>query len=269
MRTSSTSSTSSTASFDPLDSPPPYRPPPPIVPLSLPRLRCPPLHQPLLTDATVARLLPHLGPHLHISPAWSLLFSTSLHGHSLQTFYHNVGEAVDSDAPLLLLCRDSDGWVFGCWTPVSWVQREVYYGNAECFVFRVWPEFQVWEAVEEKKRRAERERRARRDEQRARRQRMRKEAESEDDGQVTRLSVASGAESMDEDEGGGGEEEGRYYMLAKADALALGSGRRFALWFDASFRNGSSGPCATFDTPAALSKKPNFLAWEVECWAFE
>ena len=270
MRTSSTSSTSSTVSFDPLDSPsypaPPSNPSP-----TLPRLRCPPQYQPLLTEEVVARLMPHLPLHLTIRPAWSLLYATSVHGHSLQTLYHRVQAAVEADEPVLLLCRDSDGWMFGCWTPVSWVQREVYYGNAECFVFRVLPAFQIWEAVEERKRRDRRERRARRDEQREVRRQMQEERDEEGEGEdeeVTRLKVASEAESMDEDEGPDTEGEGRFYMLAKSDQLALGSGRRFALWFDASFRNGSSGPCATFDSPT-LSKKPNFLCYDLECWHFE
>ena len=255
------SSTSSTSSFDALDSPSSYTGSGLGHTRSLPRLLQCPL-QSMLTESLLSNLLLHLPPNVAIRPSWTLLYSTSVHGHSLSTLYHRLSLNSDADGPNLLLCRDSDGWVFGCFTPVSWVQREVYYGSAECFVFRAWPNFQVWEAVEERKRREERERRERREEQR------RQKREQQQQSYTARRSPEP-VESMSEDDGGAGadEGEGRYYMLAKSDQLAIGSGRRFALWLDAAFRDGASGPCATFDSPT-LSKRANFKAYEVECWGF-
>ena len=262
--TSSTSSGSSSQSFEPLDSPASYALSQSLRPHELPQLlRCP--HQPLLSESLLRSLLPHLPTQLIIRPAWTLLYSTSLHGHALSTLYYQLSLNADTDGPNLLLCRDSDDWIFGCYTPVSWVQREVYYGSAECFVFRAWPDFHVWEAVEERQRRELRDRRLHRDEQRAHR-REEQFALDEAAGFDAALEVREPEDSPDE-----AEEptpaEGRYYMLAKGDQLAIGSGRRFALWFDSSFRDGASGPCSTFDSPT-LSKRPNFKAMEVECWGF-
>ena len=257
-------STSSTASFDALDSPSSYTGSDLGHVPTLPRLLQAPL-QPMLTESLMVNLLPHLPQHLAIRPSWTLLYSTSVHGHSLSTLYHRLSLNADSDGPNLLLVRDSDGWLFGCYTPVSWVQREVYYGSAECFVFRAWPEFQLWEAVEERKRREGRERRERRDE---RRRDRREQQQQPQPSQYAARRSPEPVESMSEDDGGGGADgEGRYYMLSRSDHLAIGSGRRFALWLDSAFRDGASGPCATFDSPT-LSKRGNFQAYEVECWGF-
>eukprot|EP00188_Purpureofilum_apyrenoidigerum_P004382 Plantae.Rhodophyta-Purpureofilum_apyrenoidigerum.ctg4933.p1 GENE.Plantae.Rhodophyta-Purpureofilum_apyrenoidigerum.ctg4933~~Plantae.Rhodophyta-Purpureofilum_apyrenoidigerum.ctg4933.p1 ORF type:complete len:488 (+),score=76.12 Plantae.Rhodophyta-Purpureofilum_apyrenoidigerum.ctg4933:88-1551(+) len=62
---------------------------------------------------------------------WQLLYSTSLHGYSLQTFYAKTTKR----SPTLIAIRDSDDNVFGCYAPVPWKQSSAYYGTGETFLF--------------------------------------------------------------------------------------------------------------------------------------
>ena len=237
----------------------------------LPRLMHPRQHQPLLTPSLVLSLLPHLPSTVSIRPSWTLLYCTSIHGHSLSTLYHQLSLNADADGPNLLLCRDSDGFVFGCWTPVSWCARELYYGNSESFVFTALPVFRCYEAVEERRRRESRQRRQHRDELQQREREAQQLQQQAAAVEVVNAQQQREAEEEEEAEAAAEREAeregGRYYMLAKSDQLAIGSGRRFALWLDSAFRDGSSGPCATFDSPM-LSKKPQFKCFELECWGF-
>eukprot|EP00961_Rhodomonas_salina_P160216 2156939-Rhodomonas_salina.2 len=54
----------------------------------------------------------------------------------------------------------------------------------------------------------------------------------------------------------------------RARLLAPGGGKSHAIWFDAAFENGVSGPCETFNSPA-LSGNGNEQPWRVlhmEAW---
>lgn len=46
-----------------------------------------------------------------------------------------------------------------------------------------------------------------------------------------------------------------YFQLASASSLALGGGGAFALFVDSMLERGSSGPCATFDSPCLASSE--------------
>lgn len=46
-----------------------------------------------------------------------------------------------------------------------------------------------------------------------------------------------------------------YFQLASASSLALGGGGSFALFVDSMLERGSSGPCATFDSPCLASSE--------------
>ena len=254
MRTDSESS--APPSGDELSSPIPRQQPPPPLPL----LRVDqPQHQPLLSTRFQSALLPHLPPLLAHVPQWQLVYSTSVHGHSLSEMYRR-SEALPAVAHdgALLLCRDSDGWVFGCWTSERWERHSLYYGGSESFVFTCLPAFKVYEAREETRRKRSRERRQSRDaaalqhdlDDPSAEQKQQRESEDE--------------EEADEEKAEGGSGAG-YYQLAKAEHIALGGGERFALWLDSAFRDGTSGPCTTFDSPT-LSKRPQFKCYELEVW---
>jgi len=72
---------------------------------------------------------------------WQLLYSTSLHGFSLQTFFALVGKS----SPTLLAIRDSYDNVFGCYAASPWVSTgHRYYGTGETFLFSAHPHFAVY-----------------------------------------------------------------------------------------------------------------------------
>ena len=193
-------------------------------------------------------------------PQWQLVYSTSVHGHSLSTLYQrsSVLPATVCDGALLV-CRDSDGWVFGCWTSERWERRELYYGGSESFVFTWQPTFKVYEAREETRRKKNRERRLSRDAQRAQLDVDGMSAEEEPQGEEA-------DDEEEEEEKVVGMSGAGYYQLAKNEHIALGGGERFALWLDSAFRDGTSGPCSTFDSPT-LSKRAQFKCYELEVWS--
>ena len=258
MRTDSSESATSSDEMTPALSPAQLSPksPLPLLSLSHPQL------QPLLSTRLQAALLPHLPPILSHVPQWYLVYSTSLHGHSLSTLYQRsaLHPAAVCDGSLLV-CRDSDGWVFGCWTSERWERHELYYGGSESFVFTWQPSFKVYEAREETTRRKKRERQ-RRQAERAEQQ-MNGEADLQSDDQQQTEEEA--ADDDDEAESTLGNSGAGYYQLARNEHIALGGGERFALWLDSAFRDCTSGPCSTFDSPT-LSKRPQFKCYELEVW---
>lgn len=47
--------------------------------------------------------------------------------------------------------------------------------------------------------------------------------------------------------------ENSYFQLGRAGSIAMGGGGKFALFLDSMFERGSSGPCATFNSPCLAS----------------
>ncbi|PNW77505.1 hypothetical protein CHLRE_10g439550v5 [Chlamydomonas reinhardtii] len=82
-----------------------------------------------------ARALASAIPPLERMKEWTLSYSTTKHGTSLQTLYR---KAVPGMATILLI-RDFGGYTFGCYTPDSWRVSPRYYGSGETFVFQLEP----------------------------------------------------------------------------------------------------------------------------------
>lgn len=59
----------------------------------------------------------------------------------------------------------------------------------------------------------------------------------------------------------------KYFQLGRPESLAVGGGGAFALCLDDMFERGSSGACATFDSPCLASERDFevtvFEAWEM------
>eukprot|EP01025_Chloroclados_australasicus_P055612 TRINITY_DN677_c2_g1_i1.p1 TRINITY_DN677_c2_g1~~TRINITY_DN677_c2_g1_i1.p1 ORF type:complete len:549 (-),score=67.58 TRINITY_DN677_c2_g1_i1:3181-4770(-) len=81
------------------------------------------------------RCLANQLPSRHRLAEWELLYSTQLHGISLQTLYRKVANC----KPLVTVVRDQGGSVFGCFTPETWKVQPRYYGTGETFVFQLLP----------------------------------------------------------------------------------------------------------------------------------
>ena len=74
-------------------------------------------------------------PLRHRTNPWSLVYSTALHGMSLQSLYRRA----QGVAPSVLLVRDMKGYVFGAYVTSPWRVHHRYYGEGETFVFRLSP----------------------------------------------------------------------------------------------------------------------------------
>jgi hypothetical protein len=120
----------------------------------------------ILKEALLPTLYKWLPQHL-LSADLFLMYSLAQDGSSLHTLYNAVntdhvaqltgrGEASKQQkkklaaweskyarswtGASLLLMQDSNGHIFGAFTPEPWTKSERYYGSAESFVFQVWPQ---------------------------------------------------------------------------------------------------------------------------------
>jgi hypothetical protein len=77
---------------------------------------------------------------------WQLVFSPSKHGTSLATFHRKMATY---NGPSLTFIKDTQGHIFGCYASDAWrkTEKDMFYGNAECFVFTLAPDFAVYPAV--------------------------------------------------------------------------------------------------------------------------
>eukprot|EP01102_Stenamoeba_stenopodia_P005999 TRINITY_DN16710_c0_g1_i1.p1 TRINITY_DN16710_c0_g1~~TRINITY_DN16710_c0_g1_i1.p1 ORF type:complete len:416 (+),score=63.97 TRINITY_DN16710_c0_g1_i1:192-1439(+) len=66
------------------------------------------------------------------------LFSTSQHGWSFSALHSNV--ARQRDGPTIIVVKDENDWVFGCYASTQWRRASMdYYGTSECFLFQLFP----------------------------------------------------------------------------------------------------------------------------------
>ncbi|CAI5533945.1 unnamed protein product [Closterium sp. Naga37s-1] len=102
--------------------------PPYLMPNPTPFLPSPPFFP-------ACQLAVTLPARLRTSP-WRLLYSTARDGISMATLFRKI----KGKGACLLVVRDSNKYVFGCFTNEEWRPMDRYYGNGECFVFQVQPE---------------------------------------------------------------------------------------------------------------------------------
>jgi len=93
-------------------------------------------------------------PSRHHLRTARLAYSGVGHGYNLQLLYKHVGEAGEaagvkggwskdmSEAPCILIIKTDQGELIGCFTSEPWRNTAQYYGNGECFVFRLSPKFE-------------------------------------------------------------------------------------------------------------------------------
>ncbi|GMH33469.1 hypothetical protein BSKO_01303 [Bryopsis sp. KO-2023] len=74
-------------------------------------------------------------PKRHRQAGWTLLYSTSKHGISLQTMYRRAANV----APSILIVRDTSGYTFGAYCSEAWRMAPRFYGTGETFVFQLEP----------------------------------------------------------------------------------------------------------------------------------
>eukprot|EP00971_Amphidinium_carterae_P061226 1212122-Amphidinium_carterae.1 len=87
----------------------------------------------LLTEELAECLFEYLPVSVRLpgSSQWVLAYSPKAHGVSLHTFYRNVEKCRRT----LVLIADTQGFLFGGFTPETWKPHHHFYGSGEAFVF--------------------------------------------------------------------------------------------------------------------------------------
>lgn len=93
----------------------------------------------ITTDATLLKLAVAL-PSRYRHSDWTNLYSTERHGVSLMTFFNKTKRK----GPTYLIIEDDAGFCFGAYISDSWEPQRSYYGTGECFLFTIYPSFNVY-----------------------------------------------------------------------------------------------------------------------------
>ncbi|XP_024947385.1 oxidation resistance protein 1 isoform X10 [Cephus cinctus] len=94
----------------------------------------------ILSDEHREHLCRHL-PARAEGYLWTLVFSTSQHGFSLNSMYRKMARL---ESPILLVIEDTEGNVFGALTSCSLHVSDHFYGTGESLLFRFTPRFQAF-----------------------------------------------------------------------------------------------------------------------------
>jgi len=103
----------------------------------LPKLNLP---SALLTNESAILKLANALPTRYRYSDWTLLYSTERHGVSLMTFFNKTKKK----GPSYLIIEDEAGFRFGAYISDSWEPQRSYYGTGECFLFTLYPSFNVY-----------------------------------------------------------------------------------------------------------------------------
>lgn len=91
----------------------------------------------IMETSHIAVLIYHLPAIAEGSP-WSLVYSTSKHGFSLNTLYRKM---ISVDSPVFLIIQDVNDQVFGALISCTLKMSEHFYGSGESYLFTFYPEF--------------------------------------------------------------------------------------------------------------------------------
>ncbi|CAL7949810.1 unnamed protein product [Xylocopa violacea] len=94
----------------------------------------------ILSDEHREQLCRHL-PARAEGYLWTLVFSTSQHGFSLNSMYRKMAKI---ESPILLVIEDTEGNVFGALTSCSLHVSDHFYGTGESLLFKFTPRFQAF-----------------------------------------------------------------------------------------------------------------------------
>ncbi|XP_017890512.1 oxidation resistance protein 1 isoform X4 [Ceratina calcarata] len=94
----------------------------------------------ILSDDHREQLCRHLPARAEGYP-WTLVFSTSQHGFSLNSMYRKMAKI---ESPILLVIEDTEGNVFGALTSCALQVSDHFYGTGESLLFKFNPKFQAF-----------------------------------------------------------------------------------------------------------------------------
>lgn len=163
--------------------------------------------------------------------SWSLVFSTSLHGFSLNSLYRKMYKL---ESPILVVIQDTDNNVFGALTSCSLHVSDHFYGTGESLLFKFNPNFKVFHWTGENLYFIK--------------------------GNPESLSIGSGEWVV----------ISCIYYLSQWIYLcspSSSSSGKFGLWLDGDLNQGRTQPCSTYANEP-LAPREDFVIKTIECWAF-
>ncbi|XP_074269021.1 uncharacterized protein LOC141592311 isoform X1 [Silene latifolia] len=72
---------------------------------------------------------------------WKLLYHSSFHGQSFNTFLGNVS---NEEGPTLLIIKDREGYIYGGYGSQPWEKQSDFYGDMKCFLFQLHPKVYMY-----------------------------------------------------------------------------------------------------------------------------
>ncbi|XP_065335836.1 nuclear receptor coactivator 7 isoform X10 [Cloeon dipterum] len=191
----------------------------------------------IFEDAHRARLLRHLPARAEGYP-WTLVFSTSQHGFSLNSMFRKMAKV---ESPILLVVQDTENRVFGALTACALKVSDHFYGTGESFLFRFAPP---------------------------------STPNNEEAAESTSQPSSPAKEEPPTPPPVGKIEvfdwtgENIFFVKGNNESLAIGAGDgKFGLWLDGDLYQGRTQPCSTYGNKA-LVEEEDFVVKALECWAF-
>lgn len=72
---------------------------------------------------------------------WKLLYHSSYHGQSFNTFLGNIS---NDEGPTLLIIKDTEGYIYGGYASQPWQKHSDFYGDLKCFLFQLHPKVSIY-----------------------------------------------------------------------------------------------------------------------------
>jgi len=92
----------------------------------------------VMNDDIADGIRPALPSRIRLCKTWTLVYSLDAHGTSLTTLYSRVQTGLQrSVGGCILLVKDMEDAVFGAYVNEPFRKSESYYGNGECFLWKV------------------------------------------------------------------------------------------------------------------------------------
>ncbi|XP_047318902.1 MTOR-associated protein MEAK7 [Impatiens glandulifera] len=85
----------------------------------------------------------HIGGALnqHDLEEWRLLYHSSFHGLSFNTFFGNIS---NYEGPTLLIVKDKEGYIYGGYASQAWEKHADFYGDMKSFLFQLYPKASIY-----------------------------------------------------------------------------------------------------------------------------
>jgi len=77
----------------------------------------------------------------HEVQEWKLLYHSSLHGQSFNTF---LGKVTNGDAQTVLIVKDTEGSIYGGYASQPWERHSDFYGDMKTFLFKCYPQASIF-----------------------------------------------------------------------------------------------------------------------------